>query len=147
MLGSAWLEERACTRFGADGYVDYRDPQAAERVRAVLGGPPTHIIDAVGSKSSLAMAESLLTPGAALGVYGLDDVTLTGDTRARLARDYPVIDTATDEAAVVDAWYALWRQGFFANPYMVDLLLPLEGIHEAFATLDRREAVKIVLEI
>ena len=146
VLGSEWLRERARESFRADGYVDYRAPDAAQQALDLMGSP-THVIDAVGSFKSLATAEELLTVGTAFGAYGLDDVTKTEAIRQRLAQDRPAIDMAADEASCVEDWHRLWQAGFFAVPGMVDRVMPFEEMDQAFAILDRRQAVKIVLEM
>jgi threonine dehydrogenase-like Zn-dependent dehydrogenase len=145
MVGSERLAERATTRFAADGYANYRDPDAPAQALAQLGGPPTHVIDAVGSHASLALAQALLQPGAAFGCYGIDDLEETETVRAELARQYAPLDMGTQEADCVDEWYALWQAGFFDQPAMVDYVMPLEEIHAAFEILARRDAVKIVI--
>jgi threonine dehydrogenase-like Zn-dependent dehydrogenase len=143
--GSARMAERAASRFAADGYVDYRAADAREQSLAQLGGPPTHVIDAVGSHASLALAQEILQPGSAFGCYGIDDIDETGPIRAELARQYTPLDMNAQEAECVPEWHALWQSGFFAQPYMYDQTLPLDQIHHAFEILARRDAVKIVI--
>jgi threonine dehydrogenase-like Zn-dependent dehydrogenase len=147
VCGSARLEERATHRFAADGYADYRDPAAAILLQEKLGGPPTHVIDAVGSHSSLELAHALLQPGAAFGCYGIDDLEETEAVRAQLARGFNPLDMGANEAACVERWHALWQNGFFAPPGMVDNIMPIEEMHAAFEILARREAVKIVISL
>ena len=147
MAGNPRLAGRAMQGFDADALLDYRQPQVARQVKETLGGDPTHVIDAVGSQASLRLAEALLSPGAAFGCYGIDDFSQTEAKRASLAERFIPLDMGTDEPNTVDAWYDLWKTGFFNRPGMLDALMPLEQAHEAFGLLARREAVKIVLKI
>ena len=53
----------------------------------------------------------------------------------------------TDEAEVVDEWYALWKDGFFKRIEADNKVMPLEQIKEAIEILAHREEIKIVLII
>jgi threonine dehydrogenase-like Zn-dependent dehydrogenase len=134
-------------RFHADAYIDYRQPDIDGCIRRALDGDPTHVIDAVGSLDSLKLAGELLAPATAFGCYGVRDFDASAGLRQELSNQHPVLDMGADEASVMDEWHALWQQGFFAQPGMFDLRMPLDEIKNAFEILKRREAVKIVLEI
>ncbi len=77
MAGSARMEKRAKESFHVDHYVDYRQADVIQRVTAGLTGAPSHVIDAVGSKGSLAMARQFLRRATAFGCYGIDDLLET----------------------------------------------------------------------
>ena len=147
MVGNPRQAQLAVGRYTADGYVDYHEVKAATLCRKELGGDPTYIIDAVGTMASLKLAQELLEPHIAFGLYGLDEYSATIDIREHLTRTHPVLDMSTDEANYVDEWYRLWKEGFFMQPGIYDQVMPLAQIHQAFEILTRREAVKIVLEI
>jgi threonine dehydrogenase-like Zn-dependent dehydrogenase len=134
-------------RYHADIFVDYRQPGAAGALCQELGGNPTHVIDAVGSLDSLRLAGELLGPTTAFGCYGVRDFNESAGVRQELNKVYPVLDMGTDEAAVMDDWHTLWKEGFFAQPGMFDQVLPFDEIQTAFEILARREAMKIVLEM
>jgi NADPH:quinone reductase-like Zn-dependent oxidoreductase len=145
VVGSARNADRALENFGADDYVDYRDPDAAAQARGLLDGGVTHVIDAVGSKGSLEISRQMLGPETAFGCYGIDDITETAETLSMMATDRPAVDMATREADFVTEWAALWRQGFFNRPGMCDQVLPLAEIHQALELVMKREAVKVVI--
>ena len=147
MIGSARLADRAIESFGADEYVDYREPDAVSQALGLAAGEMTHVIDAVGSKGSLELSRRLLGAGTAFGCYGIDDITETGDTRAAMAAGRRALDMGTREVDFVNEWYALWQQGIFNRLGMCDQVLPLAEIHRALEMVMKREAVKIVIEI
>lgn len=134
-------------RYRADAYVDYHQPDAARRICNELGGAPTHVIDAVGSLDSLELAGELLAPATAFGCYGVRDFDASAGLRVEMRQKYPALDMGTNEAGVMDEWHALWKASFFAQPGMVDAVMPLDEIKQAFEILRRREAVKIVMQI
>jgi threonine dehydrogenase-like Zn-dependent dehydrogenase len=145
VLGNPAFRERGLGRFQAGSFIDYKTPRAAGLVCRALGGSPTHVIDAVGSLASLDLAGELLAPETAFGCYGVRDFNDSAGLRESLAKTHPTLDMGTDEAGCMDEWHALWLEGFFAQPGMVDAVMPLVEIKIAFEILARREAVKIVL--
>lgn len=147
MIGSVRNADRAVESFGADDYCDYKDPSSAEQAKMILGGKVSHVIDAVGSKRSLAISQQLLDRGTAFGCYGIDDITETGETLRQMAKDRLALDMTAREADVVPAWYDLWQSGFFNRLGMCDKVMPLTEINQALQMVMKREAVKIVIEM
>jgi len=147
MAGSPGRQELATTRFRVDELVDYHHPQVAQSILELACDQPTEVIDAIGSVQSLALARQVLKPGTAFGCYGVRDLNATQAVRQELAGTHPVLDMTTDEAGCVEEWYQLWQAGFFAQPGMVDAILPLGEYRQAFDRLAKREAVKIVLSL
>ncbi len=147
LVGSPRWAGRALEHFAADGFVDYRSERAAVQVRDLLGGAATHVIDAKGSHASLGLCSAILTPGAAFGAYGIDDIEETGDILRALSQDRPHLDMTTEEADCVGEWYRLWQAGFFSRPGMVDQVMRLDEIHAAFELLASRAAMKIVIRL
>lgn len=153
LVGSPRLAELGQARFGADSYIDYHAPDAAEQVRQALGTAPTHVVDAVGWQSSLELAQKLLAyriprrKRTAFGCYGIHAFDVTAVLRDQIAQKFPALDMGTDEAACVDEWYTLWKAGFFHQPGMVDGVVPLDELPQALDRLARREALKIVVRM
>lgn len=67
--GSALRCQLAC-ELGAAAAVDYRDPEAAEKLRSM--GRFDMILDAVGADGSMDPYLPLLTPGGTVAVYGIE---------------------------------------------------------------------------
>jgi len=145
MVGNGARAFLAKESFGTDAFADYRrEPDAAE-LRALLGGEPTHVIDAVGTVRSLSLAKEVLGPQSAFGRYGLREYDAIGPLVEDIERTHPVLPMNADELAVTAEWHELWKAGFFDRPGMCDGTMPLEAIGEAMRRLARREAVKLVL--
>ena len=145
LAGNPAWGDRAMQTFLADGYVDYRTPAAVKLCEAALGGKPTHVIDAVGSLSSLGLAQSMLAAGSAFGCYGLRSFEAAAGLRGELETSHPRLDMGTDEASYVGLWEDMYAQGVFSNPGLCDAVMPFEQVFEAFDILKQRKAVKIVL--
>src|SRR5262249_32890898 len=144
VIGNPVFADLAKSRYRADGFVNYRHLQA-KTLALNLVGKPTHVIDAVGTTESVNFAQSLLSEQTAFGCYGVHNFNETAATRDGIAQSHPQINMSTDEPNTVAEWHTLWQQGFFDQLY--DRVMPLEQIGDAFASLARREVVKIVLEI
>lgn len=151
MVGSPALADHAA-RAGADAFADYRDPGAIAGLSAVAGaGGFDLLVDAVGHTGGIEAVRSLLAPGAAIGLYGIEAlgermgalkaiaaagfrVHGPGDYAEAEAHDRAV---ALLEAGKLDA--RLWFEP--AQPF------PLEGIGDAFAAIAARRSLKAVVRI
>lgn len=145
MVGNERRSALATSAFGADAFADYRQDGAARSALDALGGEPTHVIDAVGSVSSMHLATDLLGPQTAFGCYGVHEYEATRPLVEQVGATHPSLDVTTDEPGATEAWYEMWRDGDFAREGMIGGLLPLESIALAFDLLARRRAVKLVL--
>lgn len=144
VIGNPIFEALAKSRYRADEFVNYRDPQAKTLALNQVG-TPTHVIDAVGTTESVNFSLSLLSDGTAFGCYGVHHFNETAAVRDGISKSNPQLNMSTDEPNTVGEWHTLWKQGFFNQLY--DRVMPFEQIGDAFASLARREVVKIVLEI
>jgi len=145
VVGSARRETLARSTFEADAFADYRTEPGRALVWDLLGGEPTHLVDAVGTVRSLTLARELLSSGTAFGCYGLHEYDAIGPLVEDIERGHPTLPMGADELAVTDEWHRLWKQKFFERPGICDAAMPLERIADALARLARREAVKLVL--
>lgn len=147
LIGNPRFSDLAISVFSVDDYINYRDPDLIQICQTKLGSVPTHVIDAVGSKVSLALCRELLSPDTSFGCYGLHDFNETTALRDSLTSSHQPLDMETDEAEVLDEWYALWKDGFFKLIEADNKVMPLEQIKEAIEILAHREEIKIVLII
>lgn len=145
MLGNQARMESATSCFRADAFIDYKDPSAVSFANRLLGGEPTHVIDAIGSVGSVSLAKALLGPGTAFGRYGVHDFNAVQQVVGEMQSAHRAIDTGTDEASVTDLWYEQWKKGLYRRRGMCDDVVPLEAIVESFERLARREVTKIVV--
>jgi threonine dehydrogenase-like Zn-dependent dehydrogenase len=145
MLGSAARAGLGLAGFGADAFFDYRDPGAPEAALAELDGGPTHVVDAVGSRASVALCRKLLGPGTAFGCYGVHEHAAIQPAVEEIAKDHLAPQMWTDEPGTVSDWHAMWKAGAFAFEGMVGGIMPFSETVAAFGRIERREAVKLVL--
>jgi len=147
MTGNAKRESLARKVFEADFFLDYRTDPTRREVERLLGGTPTHLIDAVGTRRSVGLARDIMGPRTRYGRYGLHEFDKVGDVEREIRSHHPLLDLRADEASATDKWYALWKDGFLRRPGIYDGTMPLKRIREAFEILEKREAVKLVVEL
>jgi L-iditol 2-dehydrogenase len=148
MVGNpGWADHAA--RAGADGFADYRDPAAIAGLRQ-RGGFDL-LIDAVGHTGGIEAVLPLMSPGAAIGLYGIEAL---GERMAAIpaiaAQGYRVHGPgdyaegeAHDQAAALMAAGALDARLWFdpAAPWALD------SIGDAIAAVAARRSLKAVVRI
>jgi threonine dehydrogenase-like Zn-dependent dehydrogenase len=145
LVGSEGRSDLALEDFKATAFVDYRREDAVERAAEAVGGEPTHLIDAVGTVSSVRMAQQLAGPQTAFGCYGIKEFEEIQPVVDELTESHPELDMGTDEVSATDRWYDLWQEDFFDREGMCDGTMPLSRVEEAYERLARREALKLVI--
>ena len=139
--------ERA-VRMGADATVNSRAVDPAMEVRRVTDGRAcTHVIEAVGDNDLLQQGLALLGAGGKIGQYGVP-------SQRRLTLDWgaapPVASlhflSPTEHRVHEQALDAV-RLGFFDPASMVDAVVPMSDVHEAFRLLETNQAIRVTLEI
>lgn len=147
-MGSAAREERA-RAVGACGYVDYRDPDAKARLRALFARGVDLIIDAVGYSSTVNAALDLINPGARIGVYGWHARADYGVNPFLAAHSFSLYCDGYDEAETHDAVVSRIRAGALDASVYYDLEapVPLAQIARAYEELRARKAVKYLIDL
>ena len=150
MLGNPhWAALAARARI--DSFADYRDPAAADRLRADLPGGVDLIIDAVGHRGGIEAVLPLLKPGGSIGIYGIEDLgermgymkTLAAQgIRAHGPGEY-------SEPEAHDAVVALLEAGKLDATLWFDPAAapPLARIADAVAAIERRDSLKAVVRL
>jgi D-arabinose 1-dehydrogenase-like Zn-dependent alcohol dehydrogenase len=151
MVGSpGWMALAADA--GAVGFADYRDPAAIAGLRDVSGPAGFDLlVDAVGHTGGIEAVLPLLTPGAAIGLYGIEALgERMAAIKAIAAQGYRVHgpgDYAEGEAH--DQAVALMMAGALDARLWFDPAAPyaLDNIGEAIADVAARRSLKAVVRI
>lgn len=148
MLGSSAREEMA-KRLGAEYYIDFRDQNWKQKLSAIRPAGFDFVIDAVGKQNSAQIALEQVRRNGVLGIYGVDDFgkPLLDPFRARgpFRFNPNEYDEAEAHAAVTDYIMAGRLE---ASAWMnLDHPTPLDQIAEAYASLRRKEHIKVLVEL
>jgi len=135
-------------QMGADATVNTREADLAAEVRRLTDGLGcTHVIEAVGDNDLLQQGLALLANGGRIGQYGVPAsrrYTLDWSGAPGVASLHYIAPT---EHRVHKQALDAVRLGFFDPMSLVDAVLPMSQVHEAFALLERQEAIRVTLEI
>ena len=132
---------RHSVNLGAAAAVDYKDPQAAEKLRDF--GPFDMIVDAVGADGAMDAYLPLLTPGGTIAVYGIE--AMGGYRMKPLAAPGSFFfyqgGYREDEThqQVIDMMRC---DKLTSEPFMGKEIYSLEELPRAFADLQARKQVK-----
>lgn len=133
---------------GADVAVNTGKEDLFDGVQSATGGRLcTHVVDAVGDNSLLQEGIALLADGGRLGQYGIPPERHVDLDWSGAPRNVSLHYINPNEARVHDLALGWMKIGAFDPLALVDLVLPLEEVREAFDMLDKRYAARITLAI
>jgi len=133
---------------GADATVNTATQDLLAEVRAATAGRLcTHVVDAVGDNAVLQQGIVLLADGGRLGQYGIPPSRRTDLDWSAAPRNVSLHFINPGEARVHDLALGWMRIGLFDPLALVDLVLPVEEVHQAFDLLEKRYAGRITLAI
>ena len=141
-------EDRAAIarELGATDVVAERGAEAAERVRGLLGGVlADSVLECVGTKESMDQALRCTRPGGSLGFVGVP----AGGAELPIGVLFSKNISVGGGAASTRHYLPELLEDVFSgaiNPGLVfDSVMPLEDAAEAYAAMDERRAVKVML--
>lgn len=133
---------------GADAVVNTAQEDVTTAVRSLTDGRLcTHVVDAVGDNALLQQGIALVADGGRLGQYGIPPSRHLDLDWSAAPRNVSFHYINPSEARVHDLALGWMRLGLFDPLVLVDLVLPLEEVHQAFDLLDKRYAGRITLAI
>ena len=140
--GSSARLELART-LGVSTVVDYRDTNAADRLREAMPGPFDFILDAVGADGAMDPYLGLLAPGGTVAVYGIEAMGQYRMKPLAAPGSFRFYQGGYQEAETHQAVIDLMRAGKLrSEPFMGDAAYPLEALPQAFSDLRARRLVK-----
>lgn len=149
-LGAGWVAVAGSASrlhiaqaLGAALAVDYRDANAADRLREALPGSFDFILDAVGADGAMDPYLGLLAPGGTVAVYGIEAMGQYRMKPLAAPGSFSFYQGGYQEAETHQAVIDLMRAGRLrSEPFMGDATYPLEALPQAFSDLRARRLVK-----
>ena len=134
------------TRFGATDIVAERGAAGVAHVNDLLGGiGADSVLECVGTKESMQQALDCARPGGMVGFVGVPaggpelSVGQMFNTNVGVAGGVAPVRSYIP-ALLADVWSGAIEPGL-----VFDLTLPLEQVADAYAAMDAREAIKVML--
>jgi threonine dehydrogenase-like Zn-dependent dehydrogenase len=141
-------EDRAAIarRFGATEVVAERGKAAAEKVRELLGGVlADSVLECVGTSESMDQALRCTRPGGSLGFVGVPAGGAELPIGALFSRNISVGGGAASTRAYLPELLADVLSGDIEPGLVFDAVMPLEDAAAAYAAMDERRAIKVML--
>ena len=129
--------------FGADAWVDTREPDWAARAVELLGGPAGSIYETTGNPEVAAEALKALADDGVFGPYAARPASAVGE----MPTDPRMIGAGTDEGLSHDRICAATLDGTIEPECFITHRLAPERIAEGFDLIERRLALKVVFEV
>ena len=132
--------------FGATDIVEERGREAGKKIRELLGGVlADSVIEAVGTKESMEQAIASVRPGGRLGYVGVPAGGAQLPIQVLFDRNITVSGGMAPARAYIPELLEDVLSGAIDPGRVFDLELPLSQVAEAYAAMDERRAIKVLL--
>lgn len=134
-------------KVGATDCYDYHSENLAAEIGVKHTEGFDYLIDAVGRVGQLDRVLSLIRPGGAVAVYGVDEYFSVKITPHLAGKSFRFLSEGYAEGEVTEPVLRLMREGRLdpGNFYDRERIFPLDEINAAFAAAWRREMLKAVV--
>ncbi len=141
-------EDRAALarRFGATDVVAERGQDAPDAIRALLGGDLADVaLECVGTAESMAQAMSVVRGGGRVGFVGVPNGGAQLPIRTVFGRNLTVGGGMASARRYMEELLPDVLDGTITPGDVFDLTLPLSEIAQAYAAMDERRAIKVLV--
>jgi len=133
--------------FGATDIVEERGREAGARIRELLGGVLADaVLEAVGTKESMEQAIASVRPGGRLGYVGVPAGGAELPIGVLFAKNISVAGGMAPARAYIPELLKDVLSGAINPGRVFDLTVPLSEVAEAYAAMDERRAIKVLLK-
>ncbi len=134
------------TKFGATDIVEERGDAGVERIRAMLGGIGADcVLECVGTKESMDQAIRSARPGGKVGYVGVPNGGSELPIRALFGSNIGVNGGVAPVRNYIEELLPEVLDGRINPGLVFDLQLPLAEVAQAYAAMDERRAIKVLL--
>jgi len=134
-------------RFGATDVIDSSDPEAAQKINDMTNGGVRSVVEAVGSQATLDLGVAIARPGGTVSYVGLPFGVEKFDARRLFSSNITIAGALAPVTAYLDELMADVANGTIDPSPVFTMRLPLERSPEGYAAMDKRETIKVVLDV
>jgi threonine dehydrogenase-like Zn-dependent dehydrogenase len=132
--------------FGADDVIESRGDEGVAELQDLLSGPGADVVlEAVGNQVSMEQAIAAARPGGNVGYVGVPNGISNFAVRPLFSRNVNLLGGVAPVRAYIDDLLPDVLAGRITPGQVFDATLPLEEVAQAYAAMDRREAIKVML--
>jgi len=133
--------------FGATDVVDQPEEEAGKHVREITGGGAPHVLEAVGTQASMDLAFASVRDGGRIGFVSVPSAVKRLAVDQMFSRNITVAGGMAPARAYQPALLRGLMAGEFDPTPLLTMRVPLEGVPDGYAAMDRREAIKVLVEV
>ncbi|MFH5821518.1 zinc-binding dehydrogenase [Georgenia sp. AZ-5] len=131
---------------GADDVITARGEEGVAELRDLLGGPGADVVvEAVGNQSSMEQAIAAARPGGNVGYVGVPNGISALPVRPLFNRNVNLLGGVAPVRAYIEELLSDVLERRIEPGKVFDLTLPLADVARAYAAMDSREAIKVML--
>lgn len=133
--------------FGATHLFNSRDAQAAQEVIEATSGGAGSVVEAVGGQNSMDLALRVVRDGGTVSFVGVPHGVGQLDVRRLFSGNVSLRGALAPARAYIPELLRDVESGKLDPSPIFDLRVPLERVAEGYAAMDKREAIKVLLEV
>jgi len=138
--------QEVARHFGATDIVEERGDEGVARVKDLLGGVGADsVLECVGTKESMQQAIDSARPGGRVGYVGVPAGGAELPIRQLFGSNVSVGGGVAPVRGYLDELLAATMDGSIDPGRVFDLSLPLDQVADAYAAMDERRAIKVLL--
>jgi threonine dehydrogenase-like Zn-dependent dehydrogenase len=135
-------------KFGATDVVTERDAAADAKVKEMTKGGAAHVLECVGSKSSMDTAIAIARPGSTIGFVGVpygssDGLNMFGLFRNNITLKGGLAPVRSYIPQLLESTIS----GKIDASAVLDLTVDLDGVPKGYAAMDDRSAMKVMVRL
>lgn len=133
--------------FGADDVIAERGEEGAAALRDLISGPGADVvIEAVGNQTSMEQAIASARPGGNVGYVGVPNGVSQLPIKALFNGNVNLLGGVAPVRAYIEELLPDVLARRIEPGRVFDRTVPLDDVAEAYAAMDRREAIKVMLQ-
>src|SRR5471030_3236733 len=134
-------------RFGATDIIDSSDPDVAQKIIDMTDGGVRSVVEAVGSQATLDLGVAIARPGGTVSYVGVPFGVEKFDARRLFSNNITIAGALAPVTAYLDELMADVANGTIDPSPVFTLRLPLDKSPDGYAAMDKRETIKVVLDV
>jgi alcohol dehydrogenase len=133
--------------FGATETISASGEEAIGQARELTYGGANHVLECVGSDSSLETAASIIRPGGTVGYVGVPHVQGAGFLRPLFYGNTTFRGGPAPVRKYVEELMADVLQGVLDPAPVLNMTVDLDGVPNGYQAMDERKAIKVMVKI
>ena len=134
---------------GVTDYFDYKDPDIAAKINAIIPEGYDAIVDVIGKRYTLNCALPYLKADGIISIYGIDEFGSPQLSPDKARGSFTFLNRGYDESETHEEVIAFIRAGKLNAAYWLNLdtPYPMDNITDAFKAIEARKHVKALIKL